>query len=59
MKVSIVVPTYGRPNDLADLFDSLLKQTVKPLEVIVLMIHPQTSSKKFARNIEICLKSLA
>jgi len=35
MKVSIVVPTYERPNDLADLFDSLLKQTVKPLEVIV------------------------
>jgi glycosyltransferase involved in cell wall biosynthesis len=32
MKASIVIPTYYRPKDLAELFDSLLKQTVKPLE---------------------------
>ncbi|MEM1540397.1 MAG: glycosyltransferase family 2 protein [Candidatus Bathyarchaeia archaeon] len=35
MKVSIVIPTYYRPKDLADLFDSILRQTVKPMEVIV------------------------
>lgn len=35
MKVSVVIPTYYRPNDLVDLFDSILKQTVKPLEIIV------------------------
>jgi glycosyltransferase involved in cell wall biosynthesis len=36
MKVSIVVPTYGRLNDLADLFESILRQSAKPLEVIVI-----------------------
>ncbi|MEM3549550.1 MAG: glycosyltransferase family 2 protein [Candidatus Bathyarchaeia archaeon] len=35
MKVSIVIPTYYRSKDLADLFESLLRQSVKPLEVIV------------------------
>ena len=50
MKVSIVVPTYGRPNDLADLFDSLLKQTVKPLEVIVVDDTPSNVIK------EVCAK---
>ncbi len=35
MKVSVVVPTYYRPKDLADLFDSILRQSVKPMEVIV------------------------
>jgi len=35
MKVSVVIPTYYRSEDLSELFDSLLKQTVKPLEVIV------------------------
>lgn len=36
LKVSVVVPTYYRPNDLSELFDSLLRQTVKPFEVIVI-----------------------
>jgi len=36
MKVSVVIPTYFRPDDLAELFDSLLTQTIKPLEVIVI-----------------------
>jgi len=35
MKVSVVIPTYYRREDLAELFDSLLKQTFKPFEVIV------------------------
>jgi glycosyltransferase involved in cell wall biosynthesis len=35
MKVSVIIPTYYRPKDLSELFESLLKQTVKPLEVIV------------------------
>jgi GT2 family glycosyltransferase len=35
MKVSVVVPTYCRVDDLSELFGSLLKQTVKPFEVIV------------------------
>jgi len=35
MQVSVVIPTYYRPDDLTQLLDSLLKQTVKPFEVIV------------------------
>lgn len=33
--VSIVIPTYYRVKDLSELFNSILRQTVKPLEVIV------------------------
>lgn len=36
MKVSVVIPTYYRPDDLSELFNSLLRQTVKPFEVIVI-----------------------
>jgi len=35
MKVSVVVPTYYRADDLSQLLDSLLWQTVKPFEVII------------------------
>ncbi|MGA3059121.1 MAG: glycosyltransferase [Candidatus Bathyarchaeia archaeon] len=33
--ISVVIPTYYRPNDLAELFESILRQTILPLEVIV------------------------
>lgn len=46
MKVSVVIPTYYRPNDLADLFDSILKQTIKPLEVIVVDDTPTNVIEK-------------
>ena len=42
MKVSVIVPTYYRPNDLMELLESILKQTVKPLEVIVVDDTPST-----------------
>ena len=35
MKVSVIIPAYYRRDDLAELFDSLLRQTIKPFEVIV------------------------
>jgi len=35
MQVSAVIPTYGRPEDLSKLLNSLLRQAVKPLEIIV------------------------
>jgi GT2 family glycosyltransferase len=35
MIVSVVIPTYYRAADLSELLDSLLRQTVKPFEVIV------------------------
>lgn len=35
LKISIIIPTYNRPDDLAKCIDSILKQTVKPQEIIV------------------------
>jgi glycosyltransferase involved in cell wall biosynthesis len=32
---SVIIPTYYRPDCLVDLFESISKQTLKPLEVIV------------------------
>lgn len=34
-KVSIVIPTYNRPDDLKDCIQSILQQTVKPDEIII------------------------
>ena len=36
MSVSVIVPTYYRPDDLVELLVSLIGQSVKPLEVIVI-----------------------
>jgi glycosyltransferase involved in cell wall biosynthesis len=35
MKVTIVIPTFNRASDLSELLDSILKQTTKPLEIII------------------------
>ena len=35
MKVSVIIPTYYREHDLSELLDSLLQQSIKPFEVIV------------------------
>lgn len=35
MKISVIFPTYQRPNDLKIALDSLLDQTLLPLETIV------------------------
>lgn len=35
MKISVIIPTYYRQEDLAELFNSLLSQTYKPSEVII------------------------
>jgi len=50
MKVSVVVPTYYRAEDLTDLFDSLLGQTVKPFEVIVVDDTADNSIKALCEN---------
>jgi len=36
MNVSVIIPTYNRAKDLAELLDSLLEQTTKPFEVIII-----------------------
>jgi glycosyltransferase involved in cell wall biosynthesis len=35
MRISVIIPTYFRKKDLAELFECLLAQTYKPFEVIV------------------------
>jgi len=46
VSVSVIIPTYYRARDLADLFESLLRQTVKPLEVIVVDDTPTDEVEK-------------
>ncbi|MEZ0345679.1 MAG: glycosyltransferase family 2 protein [Infirmifilum sp.] len=45
MKVSIVVPTFNRIKDLAELFDSILNQTILPVEVILVDDTPSDEVK--------------
>jgi glycosyltransferase involved in cell wall biosynthesis len=45
MQVSVVIPTYYRPDDLTELFRSLLKQIVKPFEVIIIDDTPTDTIK--------------
>ncbi|TAN43226.1 MAG: glycosyltransferase [Nitrospirae bacterium] len=35
LRASIVIPTYNRPDDLRNCIESILKQTVRPYEIIV------------------------
>lgn len=35
MRISVVIPTYDRPGDLRELLYSIKRQTIKPLEVII------------------------
>jgi len=43
MKVSVVIPTYYRADDLSELLNGLLRQTVKPFEVIIVDDTPNNS----------------
>jgi len=45
VRVSIIVPTYYRARDLSELLDSILKQTTKPLEVIIVDDTPSNDIK--------------
>jgi GT2 family glycosyltransferase len=45
LKVSVVIPTYNRPHDLSACFDSLLTQTILPLEVAVVDNGTEMASK--------------
>lgn len=37
MQVSVIVPTYGRPGQLADCLDGLEAQTLQPLKILVVV----------------------
>ncbi|MCC6005631.1 MAG: glycosyltransferase family 2 protein [Thermofilum sp.] len=45
MRVSVIIPTYNRRKDLAELFESLLVQTYKPVEVIIVDDTPNDEIK--------------
>ena len=51
MKVSVIIPTYNRERDLRELFESLLVQTDKPAEVIIVDDTPGNEIDNLARNI--------
>ena len=36
LKISAIIPTYNRPQDLANCIQSILNQSVKPDEIIVI-----------------------
>jgi len=46
VKASVVIPTYLRQKDLAELFESILNQTCMPLEVIVVDDSPTDEINK-------------
>ncbi len=50
MRVSVIIPTYNRSNDLAELFESLLKQSYKPIEIIIVDDTPNDSVKKLCEE---------
>jgi len=45
MQISVIIPTYYRARDLSELLDSILKQTIKPLEVIIVDDTPSNDIK--------------
>lgn len=56
MNVSVVIPTHYRSKDLSELFESLLRQTVKPIEVIVVDDTPSNVIEKVCEHINASLK---
>jgi GT2 family glycosyltransferase len=50
LKTSVIIPTYYRIQDLACLFDSLLKQLVKPDEVLVVDDTPTTDIRSLCEK---------
>lgn len=56
MKVSVVIPTYYRPDDLSELFGSLLRQTIKPMEIVVIDDTPSDVVKVICKRYEVKFK---
>jgi len=47
---SVVIPTYYRSNDLAELFESILRQTIIPIEVVVVDDTPTNEIKALCED---------
>jgi cellulose synthase/poly-beta-1,6-N-acetylglucosamine synthase-like glycosyltransferase len=56
--ISVVIPTYYRSNDLAELFGSILKQTIMPLEVIVVDDTPTNEIRALCEDYGVKFKLL-
>jgi GT2 family glycosyltransferase len=50
MSASVVIPSYYRSNDLAELFESILRQTIIPIEVIVVDDTPTNEIKALCQD---------
>jgi GT2 family glycosyltransferase len=50
MSISVVIPTYYRFSDLAELFESILRQTIMPFEVIVVDDTPTNEIKALCED---------
>lgn len=48
MKISVVIPTYYRKHELTKCFDSILGQTIKPMEVIIVDDTPVDEIRQLA-----------
>jgi len=44
-EISVIIPTYYRASDLSELFESILRQTINPVEVIVVDDTPNDTIK--------------
>lgn len=44
-KVSVVIPTYHRHDDLSEFFESILRQTINPIEIIIIDDTPNETIK--------------
>ncbi len=44
--ISVIIPTYLRSNELSNLLYSILKQTIKPMEIIIVDDTPNNSIKE-------------
>ena len=53
MRASVIIPTYYRPQELTELLNSLLAQTVKPIEVIVVDDTPTPVIRRLSEDYEI------
>ncbi|HCT7697835.1 TPA: glycosyltransferase family 2 protein, partial [Proteus mirabilis] len=49
--VSVIIPTYGRPHFLEKALDSILSQSYKNIEIIVVDDNPNNSNHKKTKEI--------
>jgi len=56
MKVSVIIPTYYRPADLSEFLDSLLKQTVQPVEILIVDDTPTDAVRSICEKFKVRFK---